>query len=88
MINSKINSLNFKNNSKINDDFLKIKNIINKVADNFVYTEEGQGLTEYALLIFLIGIGMMLIIHQYCHAIKNTYQKANDQFDSIEYLMS
>lgn len=39
----------------------------------FIRNEEGQGLTEYALLIFLIGISLMAVVWVFRNQIYDVY---------------
>lgn len=39
----------------------------------FIRDEEGQGLTEYALLIFLIGISLMAVVWVFRNQIYDVY---------------
>jgi pilus assembly protein Flp/PilA len=38
--------------------------------------EEGQGLTEYALLIALVSLGLILLLGRYRNAIGNVFRNA------------
>lgn len=40
----------------------------------FVNDEEGQGLTEYALLVFLIGISLMAVSWIFRNEIRHIYE--------------
>lgn len=44
------------------------------VIKKFVNDEEGQGLTEYALLVFLIGISMMGVMWIFRNEIRHIYE--------------
>lgn len=40
----------------------------------FFYDEDGQGLTEYALLVFLIGISLMGVAWVFRNEIRHIYE--------------
>jgi pilus assembly protein Flp/PilA len=44
--------------------------------------EQGQGLTEYALLIALVALGLIILLGQYRNAIGNVFTNARQTLDA------
>lgn len=44
--------------------------------------EQGQGLTEYALLIALVALGLIVLLGNYRNAIGNVFRNATTTLDS------
>lgn len=43
------------------------------ILQKFIHDEDGQGLTEYALLVFLIGISLMAVLWAFRNQIYDVY---------------
>lgn len=43
------------------------------ILQTFIHDEDGQGLTEYALLVFLIGISLMAVMWIFRNQIYDVY---------------
>jgi pilus assembly protein Flp/PilA len=43
--------------------------------------EQGQGLTEYALLVALVSLGLILLLGSYRNAIGNVFRNARQTLD-------
>lgn len=50
------------------------KEFIMNIIMRFINDEEGQGLTEYALLVFLIGISLMGVAWVFRNQIRHVYE--------------
>jgi Flp pilus assembly pilin Flp len=48
---------------------------------NFLRNRRGQGLTEYALLICLVSLGLILLLGRYRNALGNTFRNARTAAD-------
>lgn len=55
-----------------------------KLAKNFWNDESGQGLAEYALLLGLIVVGVVIIIKGMGTHIKNIFAKANNELATAD----
>jgi pilus assembly protein Flp/PilA len=56
-----------------------MKNFINKIS-GFVGNEEGQGLLEYALIITLIAVVVIIALQVFGRKISNVYDNSTNAF--------
>lgn len=53
-----------------------------ELLKSFWTDESGQGLTEYALIIALVSIGLILILIIFRNAIGDVFSKIKDELDT------
>ena len=53
-----------------------------EMLKSFWTDESGQGLTEYALIIALVAVGLILILVIFRDAIGDVFSKVRDELDS------